>query len=81
MLDACETENVPVVTLDESKKSVAICAAPSAVTGVQLTIELGPQLTLPTDKSVAPVELSVNVPLALVCPRASPDTLRLVFLI
>ena len=71
VLVACEIENAPVVTLEDNRKTVAICAAASAVTGIQLTMLLGPQLTLLTDNNVAPVELSVNVPLELVCPLAS----------
>ena len=81
VLVACEIENAPVVTLLDNRNTVAICAAASAVTGIQLTIELGPQLILLTDSNVAPVEESVNVPLLLVCPWASWTTLRMTFLI
>ena len=71
VLVACEIENAPVVTLEDNRKTVAICAAASAVTGAQLITLLGPQLILLTDNRVAPVLLSVNVPLELVCPLAS----------
>ena len=66
VLVACVTENAPVVTLEDNRKTVAICAAASAVTGVHDTMLLGPQLTLLTDNRVAPVLESVNVPLELV---------------
>ena len=71
VLVACEIENAPVVTLEDNKKTVAICAAASAVTGLHDTMLLGPQLTFETESSVAPVLESVNVPLELVCPLAS----------
>lgn len=80
MFVACDIENAPVVTLDDSRKTVAICAAASAVTGVQLTILLGPQLILETESRVAPVLLSVKVPLELVCRLANCFTLRMTFL-
>ena len=76
VLDACETEKTPVVTLLESRNRVAICCAASFVTGVQVTILFGAQVTLLIESNVAPVLLRVKVPFELVCPLASCWMLR-----